>query len=214
MKSRSFSTFVFVVLSVLFVGQEASAQDADAIAKRLQDKYDTVETLRAGFTQTMKSEFLDSSESASGTFIVNGKQFRVETPKQTFVTDGLVTWLYNSESNELLINDFVEEEMFPVRDMIFNYSEHYDVDGVRTETHNGQLVDVLSLTAKDEMDLYRSLTLYVRRSDTVVTRLDILDANETTMTFELTDIDLNPKLDGDLFTFKAPTGSNVIDLRS
>ncbi len=201
-------------MSVLFIGQSAIAQDADLIANRLQEKYDGVESMRATFTQTMKSDYLDSSESTTGLFVLNGKQFRVETTNQTFVTDGVVTWLFNSESNELLVNDYVEEDMFPVRQLIFEYEDRYNVDGVRSETIGGQKTNVLSLSAKDEADLYRSVTLFVRDKDTVVTRLEILDANDTLMIFELTDIEVNPALDAGLFVFTPPAGTEVIDLRS
>lgn len=211
---RSILTLCVALLSVLFSGQIAMAQDAATIAKRLQEKYDEVESLRATFTQTMKSDFLDSSESSSGLFALSGKRFRVETKEQTFVTDGAITWLFNSASNELLVNDYVEEDMFPVRQLIFEYEERYNVDGVRSETYKGQKTQVLSLSAKNDEDLYRSVTLFVRDKDTIVTRLEILDANETIMIFELTDIEVNPTLDAGLFTFTAPDGTDVIDLRS
>ena len=211
---RSILTLSALLVYVLFAGQLVAAQDAASIASRLQDKYDEVESLRATFTQTMKSDYLDSSESTSGLFALSGKQFRVETEEQTFVTDGEVTWLFSSASNELLVNDYVEEDMFPVRQLIFDYEDRYNVDGVRSDSYNGQKVQVLSLSAKNDDDLYRTVSLYVRDNDTIVTRLEILDANETMMVFELTDIEVNPILDASLFTFTAPDGTDIIDLRS
>lgn len=204
-----------VVVIVLFAGHlTASGQDANEVIQRLQTKYDGIETLSASFTQTMKSEYLDSAESASGSLALNGNQFRIETPEQTFVTDGAFTWLFNSANQEVLINDYVEEDMFPVRELLFDYDDKYEVVDVRSDKYRGETVDVLEMSARDDMSLYRKLTLYIRRSDTVVTRLEILDANETEMIFELDDIELNPKFGEDVFTFVPPADTNVVDLRS
>ena len=214
MRRSLFALSGIVFSIVLFYGQPAFAQDADAVAKRVQEKYDSIHSMRAHFRQTMKSDMLESSESNEGRLVLNGKQFRVEMPNQTFVTDGSSTWLYNAETNEVLINDYVEEDMFPVRDMIFNYSDRYTVDGVTHDVIGGVSTDILALSAIDETDLYRHLTLFVRRTDAIVTRVEILDANETTMIFDLSDIEVNPSLDAAEFSFQAPAGTEVVDLRS
>ncbi len=202
-------------LTVLFVGQQlAAAQSADAVVERLQKRYEAISGLEATFTQTMSSEFLETPESSEGRIVLSGKQMRIETGRQTFVTDGVVTWLYDTEVDEVLVNDYVEEEMFPVREFLFDYDDTYEVVGVEQASAAGERVQIVRLRARDESSPYREIAITVRDRDDVITKLDILDVNETRMIFELKDVVLNPDLVPATFSFSPPDGTTVIDLRS
>jgi outer membrane lipoprotein-sorting protein len=199
---------------VLFGHSTAVAQSADEIADRLREKYESIDALQATFTQTMTSEFLDEPESASGKVILSGDRLRIETDRQTFVTDGSATWLYDSDANEVLVNDYIEEEMFPVRELLFDYEKNYEVESVEAGTVRGSAVQIVHLRARDEATPYREVAISARDSDGIVTRVDILDVNQTRMVFELEDIVLNPKLSADTFIFEPPSTAEVIDLRT
>lgn len=202
-------------MTVLFAGQQlAAAQTADAVVERLQKRYESISGLEATFTQTMISEFLDAPESSAGRIVLSGKQMRIETGRQTFVTDGVVTWLYDTDVDEVLVNDYVEEEMFPVREFLFDYDDAYEVIGVEQATVAGEKVQVVRLRARDDSSPYREIAITVRDRDDVITKLDILDVNETRMVFELDDVVLNPELVPATFSFSPPEGTTVIDLRS
>lgn len=200
---------------VAVTGQsQVRAQDADEVLDRLRARYDEIDGLRAEFVQTMDSEYLDTPESSSGMVVLSGKQIRIETARQTFVTDGTVTWLYDADAREVLVNDYVEEEMFPVREFLFDYDQDYEVVSVRAASVGGTRVHVISLRAREDANPYREIQISVRDADDVINRLEILDVNETRMTFELTDIVLNPPLEADTFSFIPPENTEVIDLRS
>ena len=200
---------------VAFTGHTAvRAQSADDVVERLRTKYDSIDGLRATFTQTMSSEFLDAPESSSGVVLLSGKRIRIETANQTFVTDGAVTWLYDSTADELLINDYIEEEMFPVREFLFDYDANYEVVAVESASVGNVSVKVVRLRARDESTPYREVSISVRDTDDVINQLDILDVNDTRMVFMLQDIELNPQLGDDTFSFTPPDGASVIDLRS
>ncbi len=188
----------------------AQSSEADELVDRLRAKYEAIDGLEASFTQTMRSEFLDAPESSAGRVVLSGKKIRIETAVQTFVTDGQVTWLYDSNAGEVLINDYVEEEMFPVREFLFDYDSTYEV--LRVE--DGAGVKVVHLRARDESTPYKEISISVRNTDDVINRLVILDVNETEMEFVLDDVVLNPDLDAATFAFTPPTDVEVIDLRS
>ena len=52
------------------------------------------------------------------------------------------------------------------------------------------------------------------RGDDLIERVVVLDANEVTMTFDLTDLQLNPPVSDETFRIDPPEGTEVIDLRS
>lgn len=213
--SRLSVALVGVTLSVAVFGHSiVSAQTADEIADRLREKYESIDGLEATFTQTMTSEFLDEPESASGRVILSGERLRIETERQMFVTDGVATWLYDAEADEVLVNDFVEEEMFPVRELLFDYERSYEVVSVEAGAVHGSPAHIVHLRARDAATPFREVAISARDSDGIVTRVDILDVNDTRMIFDLEDVVLNPELGADTFTFDPPATAEVIDLRS
>ena len=61
---------------------------------------------------------------------------------------------------------------------------------------------------------FKSVKIDARRSDSIVTRVEVLDFNDVLMVFELHDIVLNPAISDDSFSFVPPSGVEVIDLRN
>lgn len=211
---------LFLTLAVLLTGQSligpsAQAQEADALFERLQAKYESIDALRAQFTQTMTSPYADQEETFTGTLIFQQDRYRVETGSQTFVTDGRVTWIYMPVENQVLINDYVEDETaFSLNNFFLNYAENYDITGSDVVQHEGEKHYVLNLKPKSADTFFSDVTIWMRDRDNLVTKLKVTDMNETTMTFTLRDIELNPPLQRDTFSFTPPQGADVIDLRS
>jgi|SRR5690606_21758545 outer membrane lipoprotein carrier protein len=216
MKTGLRTFYVLLSCAVLFAGQQdANAQSADQIIKRIQDKYQAIDALKAEFTQTMTTPYSEGSETFSGTVVLQGDRYRVETGNQTLVTDGKVTWIYNPADNQVLINDVVEDETsFSFNDFLFSFDENYTATSVKSELIGGVKHFRVDLKPRDDDSFFREATLWLRDSDDVVTRLQVLDVNDTQMTFELTNIELNPKLDASTFTFQPPRSAEVVDLRS
>src|SRR5690606_23184756 len=71
----------FLLAAVAFAGQ-VQAQDGGAVLDRLRAKYESLDALRARFTQTVGGEVTE------GTLVFRGDQYRIETGNQTLVTDG------------------------------------------------------------------------------------------------------------------------------
>ncbi len=210
--SRPFVALLF--FAVLLAGQ-AQAQHADVVLRRLKAKYDTLESLRASFSQTMTSAYSDQASTFSGTLVLKGNRYRVETDAQTLVTDGVTTWLYDESENQVLINDYIEDETaFSPGDFLMNFDQDYNVTAAQAVRLEGQPHFKLSLKPKSRDSFFREATLWMRDRDDVVTRLEVLDVNETKMMFSLKNIELNPAIPAKAFTFTAPKGAEVYDLRS
>lgn len=206
---------VAAVLLATIGASPLSAQDADEIFERLKQKYESIDALRAEFSQTMTSSYMDEEATSRGVLIASGDRYRVETEDQTLVTDGRVTWVYMPSQNQLLINDNTDdEESFSVSELLFNYDEQFTVTDVTTATVDGESHYVLSLEPRSRDAFFTEATMSMRARDAIVTRLQILDVNGTTMIFDLTNIELDPPLDAGVFTFTPPKGTEIVDLRS
>lgn len=217
MNVRSFLLRVALALGiVLLAGQPAAhAQDADAVFDRLQKKYNSLQALRAEFTQTMTSSFSEEEARSSGTLVLQGDQYRVETGAQVLVANGSETYVYLPQQKQVIINDATEDETaFSPSEFLTRYDERFRVERVETETLGGAKHFKLTLAPRDPSSFFRQATLWLRDRDDIITRLEVLDVNETRMLFELKNVELNPRLERTTFIFEAPSGVEVIDLRS
>ena len=213
-------SFVFsLALAACFVllsGQQPAAAQADGDPmERLRAKYESIDALRAEFTQTMTSEYSDTEETFEGTVILDGDRYRVEAGQNTFVTNGEVTWIYDTAKNQVLINDYVEDETaFSLNDFFFESNRDFELTSTENETVDGEAHLVLHLTPKRDDAFFSDVTIWMREQDDLATRLEVLDVNGTKMAFRLDNIELNPPVDDEMFTFTPPEGTEVVDLRS
>ena len=213
-----FSTIIYSLIGffVLFTGHHnTAAQDADELVKRLRSRYDTVDLLRADFTQKTTSPFGEAMPLNSGTLILEGNNYRVETDAQTFVTNGTTTWVYDTFQNQVIINDFVEDEAtFVISDFLDSFHLEYEIIEINTSFLNGIKHHKLRLNTLTPSSFFKEVTLQVRDSDDVITQMNVLDVNDALLQFSLDKIELNPVIEGNPFTFDPPTDADVIDLRS
>ncbi len=211
-KARSVS---FVLAALVLVGSlPASAQPVSSLLDRLERKYDSIQALRASFTQTLKSAFSGETASMEGKLVLAGEKYRVETKSQTMVTDGKTTWIYLADENQVLINSAdTEEGGFSPSEFFTDFEENYNVNLVSTQTLDGAKHFVLKLEPKKPDSFFETATVWMRDRDNMITQMEVLDVNETTMFFKMKNIEENPTLPAGTFAFKTPAGAEVIDLR-
>ncbi|MFQ5569077.1 MAG: outer membrane lipoprotein carrier protein LolA [Rhodothermales bacterium] len=213
---RFLARFALIAATVLTVGHPvAHAQDADTIFDRLLAKYHAIDGIRAEFTQTMSSTYLDQDESFTGVLILQGEKYRIETGTEVLVVNGTETYVFRPNENQLLINDVVEDDAsFSPTDFLLRHDERFNIIGTSVDHLDGQKHYKLSLQPKNSDSFFREATLWMRDLDDIITRLQVIDVNETKMLFTLQNIELNPTLDAETFTITPPDGVEVIDLRS
>jgi len=189
--------------------------DARMLAQRLAHRYESIETMKARFVQVARSSFLDEDERFSGDLTFSQDQYRVETGGQTIVTDGVTTWIHNRGENQVLVNNYVDDEgSFSLTTFLRQFDQEYDVAGDGQESLLGTMHDRLYLRPLDDFSSFQSVRLWIRRSDLIVTHLVVVDLNDVTMTFDLSDIQVNPQLESHVFEFEIPESVEVIDLRN
>ena len=207
---------LFAFLLVAFIGQApVRAQQSEDALQRLQEKYEAIEALQAEFSQTMSSPYSNTENKFTGQVVLKDNQYRVETGTQTLVTNGETTWIYSPGENQVLINDYKEDETtFSLNDFLFNYHDRYEVTGTKAVQLDGEKHLRIRMKPKRKNDFFREMTLWMRDRDAMVTRLEVVDRNDTRMTYVLTDIKLNPQVSSQTFSFTPPQEAEVVDLRS
>jgi len=185
------------------------------VLERVQSKYASLDGLQATFVQRVTSEFAEGTSQLEGRLMIAPEKYRIETSEQTLVTDGQTTWVYTPQDEQVIVNDAdTDPSSFSPATLFGNYADRFAVDSTWTERRRGASHDVLVLTPTVPQTTYTTMTLWVRRSDTLVTRLRVEDRSGATITIDLRDLVANPDVDAETFRFDPPDGADVVDLRS
>ena len=209
------AVLLFLTAPASAPAQDASNDEGAALLRRVQSNYESADGLRAAFRQETRSPFTEGTASFAGTLLLRGDQYRVETPQQTLVTDGATLWIYNPEANQVIINQYVNDETIITPDEIFtDYLERYAIATTRTTEVDGTTFVEIDLTADQPDAYYTDVTVRVRRADAILAQVTLNDQNGATTVFQLEDVQLNPTFPDNVFTFDPPADADVVDLRS
>ena len=123
--------------------------------------------------------------------------------------------MYDTYQNQVIVNDFVKDEAsFTISDFLENFHTEYEILESSTSFVNGIQHYRIRLNAVSPSSFFKEVTLDMRDSDNIITRLNVLDVNDAVLDFNLDGVELNPPIEGDPFTFTPPDGAEIIDLRS
>lgn len=214
---RGIKTLVIALFTVVFYSGQtpALAQSKTELIDQLRARYDQVELMRADFTQRITSPFGEDLPENEGTLIIEGDSYRVEAGTQTFVTNGETSWVYDAYEKQLLINDYVDDDAtFSLSKFLDNFHEEFTVLNTRTVNQTSGRLHEMQLEAQSSSAFFKEVTLWMRTTDQIITRLKVIDANDAILDFYLEDIEINPFIEQDPFTFTPPEDTRIIDLRS
>ena len=200
---------VAVLLTAVLAGGRAEAQASpESIARDLQARYGRLESLRAQFVQTVGQQRL------RGTLSVRDSAFRLDLGDQVLTTDGQTMWSYSEPDDQVVVQAYDPARVgFSVGQLFTDYLSVFRATGATRARIGGVSHTVLTLRPRESGSTVRDVTLYVRNSDAVPTRVRVHDTSGSTLAFDLQDVQRNARLPASTFRFQAPRGVEVIDLR-
>lgn len=209
-------SFILPVFIILFASNGAFAQDdnitAQEIIQNVQNTYKDITDAKASFSQSLKYG-KSKAQTTSGTlFIKKENKYRIEAGSQIIVTDGTTSWNYNSNKKQVIIDNYKETgNSFSPNKYLFQYPENFYSDLSGTETLNGKDVYLLKLSPR-EGGYVKSAQLWVGKDDWLIKKIYI-STDESTIIYNVKNIQINPGLSNSKFTFTPPEGVEVIDMR-
>jgi len=191
-----------------------SAVGVEAGETRLDRFLDGLDTLSAGFEQTLLSEFDEELEASSGNVYIQrpGRfQWTYREPySQLIISDGATLWIYDEDLEQVTIKDAVhsiDDSPAAILGGDVRIDEHYVV----LELGETDGVAWLELTPRNIDSEYSSVRLGFRENELAGMILFDNLGQKTQITFQ--DVRRNRRLDDGLFEFQPPEGVDVIDSR-
>ncbi len=217
-KRASSALLTVLILLLIFISplsaksEKKRSVDLDEIVEQVEERYDKLKSVSAGFTQEVVSLGM-------ATPMVTGGRVWFKKP-------GMMRWKYSTGSTDELIgnrekvwllqpdlNQAIESDTSSVSPIVTDFLS--GVGRLRDDftihlASKGKSSYRLSLVPKNEMAGVERLTLEVGTKDSLVYRTTIEDAFGTTTTVTFVNVELNVPKDDSFFNFVPPEGLNVI----
>jgi len=208
------------VLSILFLFSAAFAVTPEEVMKKVRSKYAAMRSLSASFKQSFYWKLADRRQGFEGRIYVAGDgRFRFETTgknPQLIVSDGESIWNYSKANGQVIIRSVrkADRDLCDPKGFILRYSEKFRPGLLREEKLGGKKCYLLELTPGDKCDTdFKRVNIWVDGKRWLIVKIEYADLNGNITSYTFSDIRVNPKLKGSLFTFSPPEGVEVIDMR-
>jgi chaperone LolA len=219
-KSEAWQTVIAVLIGIVlssmsFFERLQAADSAQEIIKKVQKKYAEVMDATLHFSQKVKFNLSKAEYTSSGIlYMKKMNHYRIVTDDRTFVTDGTTVWSYTPANNQVLIDTYKEEpRSFSPEKFLLTVPKDFYSALLAREKLEGKKVVVVKLTPKEDDASMKSLKLWIDDGEWLLWKAEIVDMNDNITAYSVSDIRLDTALSDSTFSFVAPPGVEVVDLR-
>lgn len=196
-----------LLLSLILViySSVSFSQSAEDVLKSLQNKFDSISDLSVDVSQSS-----ENSGSLSGKmFFKKENKLKIEFPNQTIVTDGKTSWNYNKKSKKVIISDYEDtgSGLLSINYLVYQYPSECNVSLTKEGGSN-----VLLLKSKTKKNNLGDVQLFINK-DNLIDKAVVNNPVTGKSEVKFSNYKLNQKISESNFTFTAPEGTTVVDLR-
>ena len=205
------------VFSLLLVGSalasEVSEVEAQAQVTRIEAHYSTIQTLQAGFTQTVHSTLYGAQvQTGTVTFGRPGRMnWTFDKENKRYVSDGQTLWIHDPVAKEVQVLE-VGAGFLSGAAIQFLLGEGRILETFRVTTSGCQEDPVTLVLHPKEPATYEKLELVVDPASGSIRETEVIDlfGNRTRVRFE--DMKTNQDPPSEIFRFEPPEGVRVLEL--
>jgi len=118
MTTRIFLTSIFILT---FISSSIAQENADAVLKNIQDKFNSISDLSAQITQSVNEKVNLKGK----VFYKKENHLRFEFDNMLIISDGETSWNNNKKQDKVIITDYDTEgnKILSIRQINFEYPE-------------------------------------------------------------------------------------------
>lgn len=207
---------LLLIGTLIFVDIASADTDVNKVIKKMREKYKNAKTLFIDFKEISRFSLTGTqTEVSASLYIEDMNQFRLESEDQIVVSNGETFWRYNKIENQVLI-DYAKkgDQEILVNDILSDKTENYYTQLIQEYKEDGKKLYVIKLTPKPDSDsFFQEIKVWVVDKSWAIKKIIYTDYNENETEFQIEKIELNKELPLTMFTFEAPEGSEVVDVR-
>ena len=198
--------------------QTADAQDAKAksILDKAAKKMNSLKSLKANFSLSVKSASGKTAQSKKGNFFMKGNKYRVAMGDQEIICDGKTVWTYVKAANEVQVSNYNPSEATVSPTKLFTnfYDAEYSYKYAGSKSFAGKASDIIEMTPKSSSKQFKKVLLAIDKSS-VIAGGDVIEKNGNQYHYEVSGFSPNASVTDATFTFDTKKYPNVevVDLR-
>ncbi len=213
-KLLSFTLAIFFFMSLNIKAQQEDAK-SKAILDAVSKKTKAYTTIKADFEYTLENKTDKSSVKQKGSIILKGNKFKLLIEGQTLINDGKTVWNYIKESNEVQINESVNDDnSITPSNLLTIWEKDFRNKFISEGVENGITVQIIDLVPKQTRSYYK-IKLYIDKAKSQLVKAIIFEKEGKTHYYTLKNFVTNEAVSDSTFTFDKTKYPNVeiIDLR-
>lgn len=218
MKKYIVSAFLILLFFVPGFGQSEQDRAAELkgteLMKQASAKLKTYRSMKIQFTYEM-GQGEQVVEAMKGELVSQGDRYRMEMDDNLFISDGIITWSYIDEMEEVYVNLLENNEGgFTPTSILEGFETQFKAKYIKQETYLGKQVEIIDLVPLMPQAFYK-LRVALDPSTKMLVYTIAYDREGGTYTYRIDRFEANPEVDASIFTFKASDFPDVevIDLR-
>jgi outer membrane lipoprotein carrier protein len=211
------SLIITVTFVNLLVAQDSDKGDkkSNEILDRLTKKTEAYKTIIAEFAYIMKNADAGIDEKTEGTLFVKGDKYRLLIAGQVVICDGITTWTYIKDADEVQINSVENsEESITPNKLLTSYNKDYKSKFVKETFQYGTTVNVVDLTPTEGKS-FSSVRVIIDKAKDQLLEITIFDKNGSTYSYIINKFEPDTAINDSQFTFSKSEfpGAEVVDMR-
>jgi len=188
------------------------------LLRRAARLYTNASSLQADFSQKSVNPILRTTVESSGTLYQKSPDLflmRFSDPEgDIIVSDGTYFWIYYPSVDRKQVMRMPASAGAGAVDLraqfIGDPLERFEVVPEGEDDVRGRKAEVFHLTPRQPMG-YKTLKIWIDKGDHLIRRFEITEENGLTRLFDLTNLELDPRLSDDLFEFTIPEGAHLVE---
>ena len=207
----------FLLCSALCHGQPQT-EDLDTAVKRLEQRYEAVDTVRGDYRQTYRGPGIEQVESGKFWLKKPGlMRLECHEPEEKlFVADGRESFHYVPLDHQVYVQPLTTSELrnsplgllLGSEDIHKKYIFSWEED-IKPKFDNTLLI---RLNSRQTDPGYSFVVLEIDRKDSMLKRILIGEESGNTSEYVFTDVAVNTRIKSDRFRFKVPKGIRIIEM--
>lgn len=208
---------LIIIASVLLLSNLGMAQkkDAENILKELSEKTNSFDNIKVSFAYKMTNAEAGINESTNGTLLVSGNKYRLNIAGQEIISDGKTLWTYLADSEEVQVNEVMEDEGFSPNKLLSSYNDDYTSKKEDDIIKEGKTLIQLKLKPKNKDSNFDFVILLIDGSKMQLDSFIMHDFDDNIFSYELKQFVTDSDIPESSFIFDTSKYPNVevIDMR-
>ena len=207
-----------ILLASLFIFTNmvsAQHKEANAILKELSEKTNSFDNIKISFAYKMLNEEAGINETTNGTLLVSGNKYHLNIAGQEIISDGTTIWTYLADSEEVQVNEVMEDEGFSPNKLLSSYNEDYTAKNEKDIIKNGKTFYQLKLKPKEKGSNFNYVILVIEVDKMQLESFIMHDFDGNIFSYHLKQFVTNSNIPESSFTFNTSEYPDVevIDMR-